>query len=656
MLKEDQDEVAARAAAQLHLNDIIPISARTGENIGDELIPAIIETSPEAALALGRELPRYRRQAAQKLVRSASLVALVAGLEPIPLVDIPILLGNQVRMVTRIAALYNEPLSGRPTRELVATVAGGLVFRYIAEEAAKAVPFGGDLVAGAIAAAGTWSLGQVALEYFDGGKSLSQRQMKDMFTRFYRRYREEHLYEQLKVEAAKTDQQKIVNIGREVADRQHLATFYLWSCSMPLGHRPILLLRNGSFYTMSPTQPHAAALAIDRTSGRILAVGDEAEIQAFSGPLTDTLDLGGRAVFPGFIDAHIHLIHHVQSRLGVHLRGAASEEAAVELVRERAAGTPAGTWILGQGWDKNVWAGARFPSKSSLDAVTLQHPVALWDHAGHAMWVNSEALRRANITEETPEPDGGVIAREADGTPTGMLFELGATNLVSAVITAPDESVLAEGLGAVLQELGARGITGVHDIEDDRSLRVLQHLHGAGRLALRVLLYLQKQSLRSAVRLGLQAGFGDDYLRFAGIKLFMDGALGPQTAAMLEPYEHQPDNRGLLTIDDEEVARQVAAATAGGIGIAIHAIGDRAVHTALDGIEATLQTSASGRSSPDDQAIADSPGARAARDARRHPAYGEPRHCSLGTAVPCRSRPGYGRAVLGQTSPARLCL
>jgi small GTP-binding protein len=200
-LRGDMDEEAAKTAAQLHLPDIIPISGRTGENVGEELIPAIIETSPEAALALGRELPHYRRQAAQKLVRSATLVALVAGLEPIPLVDIPILLGNQVRMVMRIAALYNEPLSGKPTRELVATVAGGLLFRYIAEEAAKAVPFGGDLVAGAIAAAGTWSLGQVAAEYFDGGKRLSQQQMRDMFTRFYRRYREEDVYQQLKVEA-----------------------------------------------------------------------------------------------------------------------------------------------------------------------------------------------------------------------------------------------------------------------------------------------------------------------------------------------------------------------------------------------------------------------------------------------------------------------
>jgi small GTP-binding protein len=215
LLKEDQDETAARYAAQLHVADIIPISARTGENIGEELIPAIIETSPEAALALGRELPRYRRQAAQKLVRSASLIALVAGLEPIPLVDIPILLGNQVRMVMRIAALYNEPLSGRPTRELIATIAGGLAFRYIAEEAAKAVPFGGDLVAGAIAAAGTWSLGEVALEYFDSGKKLSQRQMRDMFSRFYRRYREERMHEQLEVEAVTEGKPKLLPSGEK---------------------------------------------------------------------------------------------------------------------------------------------------------------------------------------------------------------------------------------------------------------------------------------------------------------------------------------------------------------------------------------------------------------------------------------------------------
>ena len=120
---------------------------------------------------------------------TAALVGLAAGLEPIPLVDIPILLGNQIRMVLRVAAIYGEPLSARHFRELVPTVIGGLLFRYLAEEAAKIVPFGGDLVAGAIAAAGTWSLGMVAIEYFESGKKLSGDQLRDMFDRFYQKYR-----------------------------------------------------------------------------------------------------------------------------------------------------------------------------------------------------------------------------------------------------------------------------------------------------------------------------------------------------------------------------------------------------------------------------------------------------------------------------------
>ena len=197
MLGDAADEAAAEAAARLHTRDVIPISARDGTNVAEELIPALIETSPEAALAVGRELPAFRRQAAQKLVRTSALVSLAAGLEPIPLVDIPILLGTQIRLVLRISALYNEPLSAQHARELVATVAGGLAMRYLAEAAAKAVPFGGDLVSGAIAAAATWTIGQVAIEYFEGGKQFSRSQVNQLFARFYRRYREENVQEQL---------------------------------------------------------------------------------------------------------------------------------------------------------------------------------------------------------------------------------------------------------------------------------------------------------------------------------------------------------------------------------------------------------------------------------------------------------------------------
>ena len=190
MLKDGADEVCAEAAARLHVPDVIPISARDGTNVAEELIPALIDTSPNAALTLGRALPRFRREAAQKLVRTATLVSLAAGLEPIPLVDIPILLGNQIRLVLRIAAVYDQPLSAKYARELVLTIAGGLALRYVAEEAAKAVPVAGDLVSGAIAAAGTWTLGQVAIEYFEGGKKFSRGQVNEMFTRFYTQFRE----------------------------------------------------------------------------------------------------------------------------------------------------------------------------------------------------------------------------------------------------------------------------------------------------------------------------------------------------------------------------------------------------------------------------------------------------------------------------------
>lgn len=192
LIAGDVDEASSHAAARLHVQDVIPISAQNGTNVAEELLPALIETSPEAAIVLGRQLPQYRRDAANKLTHTAMLVSLAAGLEPIPLIDIPILLSTQIRLVLRIAAVYGEPMSASHARELFATIASGLVFRYLAEEVAKAVPFGGDLVSGAIAAAGTWAIGQVAIEYFESGKRLSRRQLSEMFGRYYRSYREEH--------------------------------------------------------------------------------------------------------------------------------------------------------------------------------------------------------------------------------------------------------------------------------------------------------------------------------------------------------------------------------------------------------------------------------------------------------------------------------
>jgi small GTP-binding protein len=187
------DALANEIAVQLETPGIIPISARTGANIDSELLPAMIEASPEAALIIGRELPAYRRAAAQRIIRNATLASLVVGLEPIPLIDIPILLGTQIRLVLRLAALYGEEMDStdamKHARELLITIAGGAGMRFLAEQAAKAVPFGGDFIAGAIAGAATYSIGQVALEYYDGGKRISPSRLRNLYSTFYQRFR-----------------------------------------------------------------------------------------------------------------------------------------------------------------------------------------------------------------------------------------------------------------------------------------------------------------------------------------------------------------------------------------------------------------------------------------------------------------------------------
>lgn len=189
------DELANDIAMRLGMTGVIPISARNGTNVAEELVPAMIAASPEAALVIGRELPAYRREAAQRIIRNATLVSLAAGLEPIPLVDIPILLGTQVRLVLRLAALYGEPIDSadavKHARELVITMISGLGLRYLAEQAAKVVPFGGDVVAGAIAGAATWSIGEVALEYYEGGKRFDTGRLRSLTNAFYKRFRKQ---------------------------------------------------------------------------------------------------------------------------------------------------------------------------------------------------------------------------------------------------------------------------------------------------------------------------------------------------------------------------------------------------------------------------------------------------------------------------------
>lgn len=189
LIKRDLQAACEDAEKKLGTT-VIPISAKTGAGVGERLIPAIVGTHPWIAVALGRALPAYRRQITYRLIRSASILNALIAVEPIPGLDIPLLLVSQVRLILRISAVYGESLSVRHARELITTIAGSVALRYLAAQLAKIVPVAGWLAAAAVTGMGTWAIGRVAVAYFESGKRLTPRQLRERYRRLLRRPRE----------------------------------------------------------------------------------------------------------------------------------------------------------------------------------------------------------------------------------------------------------------------------------------------------------------------------------------------------------------------------------------------------------------------------------------------------------------------------------
>ncbi|GER85730.1 amidohydrolase [Thermogemmatispora aurantia] len=342
---------------------------------------------------------------------------------------------------------------------------------------------------------------------------------------------------------------------------------------------------NGKLYTMDASRPQAQAMAVERESGRILAIGDNVEVRQAAGSRAELIDLRGKTVLPGFIDAHIHLLATAYRSHDIDAAACNSADEVAQLVRERAARTPLGEWVVGNHWDRNRWPSRAFPTREVLDAAAPEHPVALWSKDGHLLWVNSLALARAGITAETSDPPGGAILRDGSGQPTGILQEGAAMELVARLISPLSPVLARQLLQETLAALLRSGITAIHDIEDRATYDLLASLRAEGRLPLRVRMILQRHPLPE-LRAGLlKADEEDDLLRIGGIKIFADGTLGSQTAAMLESYEGSLSNYGILATPEEEMRVLVREASELNLLIAIHAIGDRAARVALDAIE-----------------------------------------------------------------------
>jgi len=336
------------------------------------------------------------------------------------------------------------------------------------------------------------------------------------------------------------------------------------------------VLYNAKIRTLNPSQPSASALAID--NGRILMTGSDTDVLSQFEQVKDLQDMRGKVIWPGLTDAHIHLQSYAISLLTIDCETESKAEC-VRRVAEKARHAPAGSWIIGWGWNQNIWPEG-FGTAQDLDAVSGDHPVFLNAKSGHAAWVNTVALRAAGITSWTPEPEGGRIGRDETGAPNGLLFE-NAANLVENAIPPMSLGDTMRAIEEAQQTLWKVGLTGVHDFDRSECFAALQALNQGGRLKLRVVKSIPLENLPNAAALGLRSGFGNDMLRIGSVKMFADGALGPGTAAMLQPYETDPANSGILLMDNEQIFEKGQQAVMSGLSIAIHAIGDRANHEVL---------------------------------------------------------------------------
>ncbi len=339
-----------------------------------------------------------------------------------------------------------------------------------------------------------------------------------------------------------------------------------------------LLFTNTTIYTLDDQQPKASAVAIE--GGRIRAVGTTDHLLAEFGDQYQVEDLDGLVLLPGLMDAHFHLQHYAQELDMVDCQ-ATTLNACLRRVAERARLTPPGDWIRGTNWNQNDWVEDSAVA-DDLDAVAPQNPVFIYHKSHHSAWVNRSALELAGVTSAIPDPPGGRLGRLPDGRLDGILYEESAMQLVASAIPRPSLETLTGMIRRAIPTLWRVGLTGLHDFDRSECFAALQLLHGRGELKLRVLKSLPLEDVPLAIGLGIRAGFGDSMLRIGPVKAFMDGALGPQTAAMIAPYEGTVDNHGIMIMDTRQLFEQAQLAAQHGLSMAVHAIGDRANRELLD--------------------------------------------------------------------------
>ena len=315
---------------------------------------------------------------------------------------------------------------------------------------------------------------------------------------------------------------------------------------------------------------------------QIIYAGDDISALSIAPSGSKKENMNGKTIIPGLTDAHMHLAYYALNLERVDCSTPSKQEC-LERVKAKAESQPPGSWILGHGWDQNEW-GNTYGNLNDLDAVAPYHPVYLTQKSWHAGWVNSKALELSGINRYTSDPPGGIIQRDSSGIPTGILLE-SAKSRVENAIPEPTPSMLLNAITFAQHQLLKMGLTGIHDFDRKDCFSALQALSQSQELDLRVYKSIPVESLPAADEIGLQSGFGNNYLKIGPVKIFADGALGPQTAAMFEPYENDPENKGILLIDEDLLFEYGRISVRNGLALAVHAIGDKANNLAINALE-----------------------------------------------------------------------
>ena len=350
-----------------------------------------------------------------------------------------------------------------------------------------------------------------------------------------------------------------------------------------------LVVLNARIYTVDPSHPVAQAMAVK--DGRILFTGSARGARSLAGSSTRTVDLGGRTVIPGMVDAHGHIAGLGDALRNVDLVGTRSYDEVIAKVVARAKELPRGTWIVGRGWDQNDWPDTRFPTHAALSRAVPDHPVLLERVDGHASLANAAAMRIARVTASTKDPEGGRLIRGAGGAPTGVFVD-NAQGLVGSRIPDLTRDEARTALLAAVAEANRWGLVGVHDAgASRRTIDLYEELAREGKLSLRTYVMIGDDSATLAhyFARGPQSALYDGRVWIRSIKLYADGALGSRGAALLAPYSDDADNHGLLVSAPAHIQQVASQALRTGFQLCTHAIGDRGNRLVLDAYEAALK-------------------------------------------------------------------